>query len=47
VNIIFGLGALALRDAGFLTAVILIVQALAVFLIISLVEIGCRGRDGQ
>ncbi len=47
VNIIFGLGALALRDAGFFTAVVLIVQALAVFLIISLVEIGCRGRDGQ
>ncbi len=47
VNIVFGFGALALRDAGFFTAVILVVQALAVFLMISLVEIGCRGRDGQ
>lgn len=47
VNVIFGLGALALRDARFFTAVVLIVQALAVFLIISLVEIGCREKNGQ
>jgi UDP-GlcNAc:undecaprenyl-phosphate/decaprenyl-phosphate GlcNAc-1-phosphate transferase len=45
VNAIFGLGALALMDAGFFTAVALLVQTLAVFLIISLVEIGCRDRD--
>jgi UDP-GlcNAc:undecaprenyl-phosphate/decaprenyl-phosphate GlcNAc-1-phosphate transferase len=47
VNVIFGLAALALRDAGFFTAVVLIVQALAVFLIISFVEIGCRTRNEQ
>jgi len=47
VNVIFGLGALALRDAGFFTAVVLIVQALAVFLIISLVEIGFKDKNGE
>lgn len=47
VNIIFGLGALALRDAGFVTAVVLVVQALVVFLIISLIEIGCRVENGR
>jgi UDP-GlcNAc:undecaprenyl-phosphate GlcNAc-1-phosphate transferase len=44
VNIVFGLGALALRNAGFFTAVVLIVQALAVFLMISLIELAFRGK---
>ncbi len=47
VNIVFGLGALALRDAGFFTAVVLVAQALAVFLIISLIEFAHRGKNGE
>jgi UDP-GlcNAc:undecaprenyl-phosphate GlcNAc-1-phosphate transferase len=47
VNVVFGLGALALRDARFFTAVALVVQALAVFLMISLMESACREKNGQ
>ncbi|MBN2225014.1 MAG: undecaprenyl/decaprenyl-phosphate alpha-N-acetylglucosaminyl 1-phosphate transferase [Deltaproteobacteria bacterium] len=44
VNIVFGLGALALRDARFFTAVVLVAQALAVFLMISLMEFAFGGK---
>jgi len=47
VNIVFGLGALALRDAQFFTAMVLLAQALAVFLMISLMEIAVRDKNGQ
>ncbi len=47
VNCVFGLGALALRDARFFTAVALVVQALAVFLMISLVESAYREKNGK
>jgi UDP-GlcNAc:undecaprenyl-phosphate GlcNAc-1-phosphate transferase len=47
VNIVFGLGALALRDARFFTAVVLVAQALAVFLMISLMEFAFGGKTGR
>jgi UDP-GlcNAc:undecaprenyl-phosphate GlcNAc-1-phosphate transferase len=40
VNAVFGLSALALRKAEFFAAVALVVQALAVFLMITLIEVG-------
>lgn len=44
VNVILGLSTLALRNVEFSVAMTLIVQALAVFLLITLVEIGITGR---
>jgi UDP-GlcNAc:undecaprenyl-phosphate GlcNAc-1-phosphate transferase len=40
INIILGLSTLVLRDVGFFVAVTLVVQALAVFALITIVEIG-------
>ncbi len=47
VNIVFGLSALVLRNAEFFAAVALVVQALAVFVMITLIEVGCKGKNGQ
>lgn len=44
VNIVFGLGTIALRNADFIVAFMLVVQTSVIFLLITILEVGSRNR---
>lgn len=44
INIVFGLGTIALRNADFIVALMLVVQTSVIFLLITILEVGSRNR---
>jgi UDP-GlcNAc:undecaprenyl-phosphate GlcNAc-1-phosphate transferase len=44
INIVFGLGTIALRNADFVVALMLVVQTSVIFLLVTILEVGSRNR---
>jgi UDP-GlcNAc:undecaprenyl-phosphate/decaprenyl-phosphate GlcNAc-1-phosphate transferase len=45
LNIVFGLGTMALRNADFVVALVLVIQTVVIFVLITLLEVGSKKRN--